>query len=124
MPEPDPASHAAGSQEAAAGTLIWARAGPQARGPRPSLTHERTARAAVAIADQEGIESVSIRKVAARLGAGAMSLYRYIDGKDDLTDLMVDRVYAEARCEPHSGNWRTDLARIARDIRSVTLRHP
>jgi AcrR family transcriptional regulator len=52
-----------------------------------------------------------------------MSLYRYVDGKDDLIDLMIDEVYGEATCEPHSGNWRTDLAQIARDIRSVTLRH-
>jgi len=123
MPERDPASHAAGTQEATAGTVIWERVGRPARGPHPSLTHERIARAAVAIADEEGIESVSMRKVAARLGAGTMSLYRYIDGKDDLTDLMVDQVYGEARCEPHSGCWRTDLASIARDIRSVTLRH-
>jgi AcrR family transcriptional regulator len=53
-----------------------------------------------------------------------MSLYRYVDGKDDLIDLMIDEVYGEATCEPHSGNWRTDLAQIACDIRSVTLRHP
>lgn len=124
MAERDPANHAAGSQDAAAGTVIWERVGRPARGPHPSLTHERIARAAVAIADDEGIESVSMRKVAARLGAGTMSLYRYVEGKDDLIDLMADQVYGEAVCEPHSGNWRTDLARIARDIRSVTLRHP
>ena len=114
----------AGGRDAGTATVIWERVGRASRGPHPSLTHERIARAAIAIADDEGIESVSMRKVAARLGAGTMSLYRYVDGKDDLIDLMIDEVYGEAQCEPHSGNWRADLARIASDIRRVTLRHP
>src|SRR5262245_14775539 len=119
-----PREAGAGGRDAGTGTVIWERVGRASRGPHPSLTHERIARAAIAIADDEGIESVSMRKVAARLRAGTMSLYRYVDGKDDLIDLMIDEVYGEAQCEPHSGNWRADLARIASDIRSVSLRHP
>jgi len=126
-----PHEAAAGGRDAAAGTVIWEpgtviweRVGRASRGPHPSLTHERIARSAIAIADDEGIESVSMRRVAAQLGAGTMSLYRYVDGKEDLIDLMIDEVYGEAQCEPHSGNWRADLARIASDIRRVTLRHP
>lgn len=114
----------ADGQEADAGMVIWDRVGRAGRGPHPALTHERIAHAAVAIADEEGIESVSMRKVASRLGAGTMSLYRYVDGKDDLLDLMVDEVYGEAVCEPHSGDWRTDMAGFAREVRRLTLRHP
>jgi AcrR family transcriptional regulator len=117
-------SETANGRAADAGTVIWDRIGRAGRGPHPALTHERIARAAVAIADEEGIESVSMRKVAARLGAGTMSLYRYVDGKDDLMDLMVDEIHREVACEPRTGDWRADVTTFAREIRRLSLRHP
>jgi AcrR family transcriptional regulator len=66
-----------------------------------------------------------MRKVAARLGAGTMSLYRYVSGKDDLLDLMVDAVLGEDDLpdEP-SGDWRSELAELARRTRRGARRHP
>ena len=67
------------------------------RGPKPGLTVEQIVGAAVALADEEGIEQLSMRKVADRLGTGAMSLYRYVPGKTELLELMYDTIHAEHR---------------------------
>lgn len=109
-------------------TVIWMRdpVGPvQRRGPRPSHSRDDITRAAVAIADERGLAEVSIRAVAKEIGAGAASLYRYIDSKVDLYDLMVDMVVAEFRlpAEP-AGDWRSDLRTIAQHTRVVHRRHP
>lgn len=105
--------------------VIWMRDQAARRGPKPAHTREDIARAAVAIADEHGLEEVSIRAVAGRLGAGAASLYRYIAGKADLHDLMVDAVMAELDLpdEP-TGDWRTDVTTIAEQTRAVHRRHP
>jgi AcrR family transcriptional regulator len=124
MAERDPGGREPGEAGREAGTVIWDRIGRVGRGPHPALTHERIAQAAVALADEEGIESLSMRKVAARLGAGTMSLYRYVDGKDDLMDLMVDDVHREVQREPRTGDWRADVTTFAREIRRLSLRHP
>jgi AcrR family transcriptional regulator len=79
---------------------------------------------AVRVADREGIEAVSMRRIAAELGGGAASLYRYIKKKDGLLDLMVDTVIAEQKLPRTSKNWRKDLRNIAYGSRSMTLRHP
>ena len=73
---------------------IWARPGPGARKPR--FSREQIAAAALAIADTEGFDAVSIRRVAAELGAGTMSLYRYISAKADLVALMDDAIMGES----------------------------
>jgi AcrR family transcriptional regulator len=65
-----------------------------------------------------------MRKVAARLGAGTMSLYRYVESRDDLVDLMVDRIYGESVAPERTGHWREDLAEVARKARRVSLVHP
>lgn len=65
------------------------------RGPRPKIGLTDVITAGVAIADQEGLASLSMRKVASRLGVGAMSLYTYVPGRDELIELMVDRVHGE-----------------------------
>src|SRR5882724_5774957 len=75
--------------------VIWTRLAPTARGRRPGLTHTRIAQAAIAIADAEGLEAVSMRRVAAALGVGAMSLYRYVASRDDVVVLMVDEAVGE-----------------------------
>jgi AcrR family transcriptional regulator len=105
--------------------VIWARLDRSQRRPQPSLTHEQIARAAIRIADAEGVQALSMRRVASELGAGTMSLYRYVDSKDDLLDLMVDTVVGEN--EPPgkpSGDWRSELAELARRSRASARRHP
>jgi AcrR family transcriptional regulator len=105
--------------------VIWARPDRPARGPHPSLTREQIATSAIAIADVEGLEAVSMRKVAAAVGAGTMSLYRYVSRKEDLIDLMSDQVLAEVELpDSPSGDWRADLRMIARQSRALMLRHP
>jgi len=82
-------------------------------------------RAAVALADAEGAEAVSMRRVAAALGAGAMSLYWHVPDKEALVDLMFDHVFGELDLPPQpSGDWKADLRRVAIETRRVFLRHP
>lgn len=105
--------------------VIWARPERPARGPQPSLTRDQIARAAIEIADADGIEAVSMRRVAAAVGAGTMSLYRYVSRKDDLIDLMGDAVVAELDLpDAPSGDWRADILLIAKRNRELYLRHP
>jgi AcrR family transcriptional regulator len=122
MPAEDRSGRAVGPDSP--GPMIWERVDRATRGPQPLLTHQRIARSAIEIADAEGLDAVSMRKIAARLGAGTMSLYRYVGSKQDLVDLAVDEVLDEGMRWKLSGDWRADLAEVARDIRRVTLRHP
>jgi AcrR family transcriptional regulator len=103
---------------------IWARPGPGARKPR--FSREQIAAAALAIADTEGFDAVSIRRVAAALGAGAMSLYRYISAKADLVALMDDAIIGETLIPDGQlpAGWREALAMIARSTKDTLLRHP
>src|SRR5262245_25957268 len=105
--------------------VIWARPDRAGRGPRPAHSRAAIAAAAVRIADAEGLDAVSMRRLAAELGAGATSLYRYVARKDDLLDLMVDAVVGEGPppAAP-SGDWRADLREIAYSTRALILRHP
>ncbi|WP_026341868.1 TetR/AcrR family transcriptional regulator [Actinomadura atramentaria] len=101
---------------------VWDRPEPQAR-PAP-LDRARIVAAAVELADEGGLAAVSLRKVAARLGAGPMRLYAHIAAKDDLLDLMVDEVHAEILpAEPPRG-WRAALGGRAHRTRRAALRHP
>ncbi|MCP2321495.1 AcrR family transcriptional regulator [Hamadaea flava] len=103
---------------------IWLRPERGARGPRP--THRRTdiAATAVRLADAEGLDGVSLRRVAAELGTGPATLYRYITNKDELFDLMVDAVLGEAQPPEPSGDWRADVSAVAVAQRELALRHP
>jgi AcrR family transcriptional regulator len=80
------------------------------------------AAAAVRIADAEGLDAVSMRRVAEAIGAAAASLYRYVDGKDDLLELMIDSVLAAAP-PAATGDWRADLRALAYAVRATTMRH-
>jgi AcrR family transcriptional regulator len=80
-------------------------------------------RTAIELADAEGLDAVSMRRIAARLGAGATSLYWYVSNKDDLFELMVDEVVGEISVPEPSGDWRNDLREIARAIHSTLRRH-
>ncbi len=103
---------------------IWARPEPGTRKAR--FSREQIAAAALAIADAEGFEAVSMRRIAAELGAGTMSLYRYISAKDDLVALLDDALMGESLIPDGElpADWREALAAIARQTRSAYLRHP
>ncbi len=103
---------------------IWARPAPGAR--RPRLTRERIAEVALAIADSEGFEAISMRRVAEELGAGTMTLYHYMRTKDDLLALMEDALMAEALVpvDELPSDWREALSAIARRSRDAFARHP
>jgi AcrR family transcriptional regulator len=104
--------------------VIWDRPERAARGPAPSLTREEIAAAAVTLADTRGIEAVSMRSLAVELGVGATSLYRYVDRKDELIELMVDAVMGNDLQFEVTGDWRDDLRSFAHGLRAMTLRHP
>lgn len=80
--------------------------------------------AAVAVADGEGPEAVSMRRIARELEVGTMSLYWYVSSKEELHRLMLERVQAEALAPEPSGDWRADLRGYARAMRATLLRHP
>jgi AcrR family transcriptional regulator len=102
----------------------WEKVGRPPRAARSALSFEVIAIGGIELADRDGLDAVTMRKVADRIGAGAMSLYRYVDSRDDLIDLMVDRVSAEAVAAPPTGDWRADLTAMALTIRQIALRHP
>jgi AcrR family transcriptional regulator len=80
--------------------------------------------AAVAVADDDGPEAVSMRRIARELDVGTMSLYWYVSSKEELHRLMLERVQAEALAPEPSGDWRADLRGYARAMRAVLLAHP
>lgn len=104
--------------------VIWNRPVRNARGPKPAHTRDEVAEAGVRVADAEGIDAVSMRRVATELGVGVASLYRYLASKDDLLDLMVDAVMRGQDPPSPSGRWRADLAGLAEAARALMLRHP
>jgi AcrR family transcriptional regulator len=108
----------------AAADLVWARAERPPRGRARGLGRERIVHAAIAIADREGLDALTMRRVAGELGAGTMSLYWYVRSKDELIELMRDEVAGELTLKEASGDWRADLERFARDLRASFLRHP
>lgn len=103
---------------------IWLR--PEPRGRQPSLSRGRIAEAGLAIADSEGFEQVSMRRVAARLHAGTMTLYHYVRTKDDLLALMDDLLMEQVLVSSTelSRGWRGAISAIARKTRAVFMRHP
>lgn len=105
-------------------STIWSRPQGSTRGPRPAHSREEVAAAAIELADAEGIEAVSMRKVAARLGAGTTSLYRCVSSKDDIVDLMGDAILRRYPPPPATGEWRADLRALADASRQTMLRHP
>ncbi|WP_030946272.1 TetR/AcrR family transcriptional regulator [Streptomyces sp. NRRL S-646] len=109
---------------AAVPEVIWARPERTGRGPRPAYTRADIAAAAVKVADEGGLDAVSMRHVAAELGCGTMSLYNYVPRKEDLYELMVDAVSGEHELWEPSGDWRADMRRVAQQTRALMHRHP
>ena len=101
-----------------------ARGGQSGRGRQASgLSREEIVDVAIAIADSEGADSVSMRKIAQVLRAGAMSLYWHLAGKEHLLELMLDALMADVDVPDPTGDWQADLRVQARSQRKVLLRH-
>jgi AcrR family transcriptional regulator len=99
--------------------------GRESRAEHPALSREQIVQAAIAVADSEGLKALSMRRVAARLRVGTMSLYWHVPSKDDLLDLVRDEIMGEVELPPEpSGDWRADLRLIAHQTRTALLRHP
>jgi len=101
--------------------LVWERPEPPVRPALAPLSRERIVRAAIRLADADGLAAVSLRKVAAALDAGPMRLYGYIATKEELLELMLDAVHAEIR--PAGDNWRDVLRSLAEATRQAAHQH-
>ncbi|MFB6571538.1 TetR/AcrR family transcriptional regulator [Streptomyces noursei] len=105
--------------------VVWERPERGARGPAPERSREQLTAAAIGLADAGGLAAVSVRRVARELGTGPASLYRYVAGRDDLVDLMVDAATAEVDLDVElTGDPVADLVGLAARTQQVHLRHP
>jgi AcrR family transcriptional regulator len=92
--------------------------------PRARLNRDRVLSAAVALADEGGIEALTMRKLAQALGVEAMSLYNHVANKDDILDGIVDVVFGEIGLPPTGADWKTSMRQRAVSAREVLSRHP
>src|SRR5581483_10248073 len=90
--------------------------------PRAQLTRQRVVAAAIELADREGIESISMRRLAQELGVEAMSLYTHVRNKNDLLDGMADAVISEIPLSAGGPDWKTPLRQMVFAARGVMLR--
>jgi AcrR family transcriptional regulator len=120
----------AGAERGAAGlpgsvAAAWGVRERPHKGPRPALSLSRIVAAAVRVADTEGLDAVSMGRVAGELGTAPMSLYRHVSSKEDLLTLMVDAAWGEAPEGPVPGeDWRAGLSRWAWALRTGARQHP
>ena len=91
---------------------------------RRPLNRDRILRAAIELADAEGIDALTMRALAANLHVEAMSLYNHVDGKDDLLDGMVEQVAAEVEEPSGDAGWRASLRERATSLHRVLVEHP
>ena len=92
--------------------------------PRLPLTRDRALSAAVALADAEGIASLTMRKLARALGVEAMSLYYHVANKDDILNGMVEIVFGEIELPYENTDWKTAMRQRAISVRAALMRHP
>ena len=104
--------------------LLWGLAEPSARGPKPTLRLDEIVRAAIAIADRSGLEAVTMRRIAEKLGFTTMSLYRHVPGKEELCEVMRDVALGEPPVPGPDADWRAGLAQWARANMAIHHRHP
>lgn len=106
--------------------LLWEGLPEPEKGPRPKLRLEQIIETAIGLADSEGLDALSMRRLAQELGVGTMSLYRYVPSKRELMDLMLDAVVdpSPERSRTPQKSWREFLAATAREGRQLYLDHP
>ncbi|MFH9134322.1 TetR/AcrR family transcriptional regulator C-terminal domain-containing protein [Streptomyces sp. NPDC017524] len=106
------------------GQSVWLRQSPAPR-QEPPLTRGRITEAAIALLDEEGMERLTMRHLAERLGIGATTLYWHVDTKDDVVDLATDAIFAEAPLpDGHAENWQENVVALLSGCRTMLLRHP
>ena len=91
---------------------------------RTPLSRERALSAAVAVADAEGLDALTMRRLAQELGVEAMSLYYHVANKEDILDGMVEMVFSEIELPPDATDWRTAMLQRAGSLRAALTRHP
>jgi AcrR family transcriptional regulator len=105
--------------------LLWGHESTRRRGPRPAMSLRQIGAAGVRVADAEGVGAVSMSRIARELGYTTMSLYRYVDSKDDLLTVMLDEAYGEpAPTVAMSGDWRARIQDWCLALRAALLEHP
>ncbi|HEX6022995.1 MAG TPA: TetR/AcrR family transcriptional regulator [Solirubrobacter sp.] len=103
--------------------LLWRESTPARRGPKPRYSVDDVVETAIALADSDGLDAVTIRAVAERLNVSPMSLYTYVPGKAELLDLMLDALYLAMPRAPHPEHWRDRLRAVADANRELYERH-
>jgi AcrR family transcriptional regulator len=98
------------------------QAGPPAERRAP-LTRDRVLRAAMALADEGGLETLTMRKLGDELGVGPMALYRHVANKDDMVDGIVDLVFGEIDLPPIGADWKVAMRNRAISVREALSRH-
>jgi AcrR family transcriptional regulator len=89
-----------------------------------ALSRDEIVRVAIEVADAEGAEAISMRRIARELNAGTMSLYWHIASKEELLDLMIDTIQGRGQLAEPSGDWRQDMDALAHTIRDNLHQHP
>ena len=102
-------------------TSLWERL--EQTSTRHSLSAHRIATTAVAIADSDGLDAITMRRLATDLGVTPMATYRYVSGRDDVLALMVDLVHGEVTV-PDNADWRDTMWALATGIRALVVEHP
>src|ERR1700683_5019293 len=101
---------------------IWLRPERSAAGRPAQWSRAEITQVALRVADAEGLDAVSMRRLAAELGTGAASLYRYVETREDLLDLMTDATGAEYEPAEPTGDWLADLIALGEQTRSIFRR--
>jgi AcrR family transcriptional regulator len=104
--------------------FIWLRESPGAAEKPAPLSREQIVQAAIELADEGGIDAVSIRRIAARLGVGATTLYWHVRSKSDLYELMFDAAFSELPLPEPTGDWRKDLREVTLSGHEIFRRSP
>jgi AcrR family transcriptional regulator len=106
-------------------SLLWRLPSPSRRGPRPGRSVDAVVDAAIGLADADGLDAVTMRRVAELVGTAPMTLYTYVPGKAELLDLMLDTVYARMpRTDTAGQPWRDRAAAVAGENRAMFAAHP
>src|SRR3569833_2360458 len=104
-------------------SVIWMRPTRGSRGPEPSRDREAISAVAIGIADREGLAAVSMRRLAAEIGTGTSSLYRYFAHKNDLHNQKDKNTHNNSK-KTTTGNWLEDLRHMAHATRALFKAHP